>query len=1114
MKVNGKILLMALLAVCAAEAALWELDAGRLTLDPAKARGPSVAANILPEKMAAFSIEAWVRPTTFDTYNEIFRLEATTGRVLFSFQERGSILSLGLQGETYVECDAGVSPGDLTDGCWHHVAGTLGKGVMRVWLDGREIASRPLPGAVAVVTRGVRAWVGSSSNQSEFFRGEIEGLKVHADELSASAIAESAKKGEEARAGDFDVEACRNGMAARIGELMEYRPLTDEQWKRCGARERARWQELDAQIARFFPQGVTNATREQLMVARRAEWPTAAERPMARERVAPYHPPVTPPPRQLDACAAQAAIEADWLYQADGKFDPVDELARTEALARRLDAKVDGVESLRALATAAKTPEERTAAYLAVRRVKRGILFANPRVQAVKRLLVLDSPYPEGSEFRHETRHRLGYMGVPGGQLLALDGLRPDARVTRLAPQTPLAGAFWRPDVSYDGTRILFCFKPHNEKTFHLYEMNADGSGLRQLTDGMFDDLDPVYLPDGRHYVFTSTRGYAYVRCMPPTNAFSLMRGTFGSEDLYFISVNNEPDYLPSVMNDGRIVHTRWEYTDKPLWRAQSLWTVNPDGTQANTLWGNQSVWPDVMKDARAIPGSRKVMFTGTAHHNWFKGAIGIVDPDAGSNFPKGLQKVTREQPWPECGNGPVDPGASEHYRAYGRWGGYMSPWPLSETDFLVAADKGGKFVLYLMDVDGNRELVYEGVNNIFHFVPLQARPTPPAIADRVALPTRAERGSPADGTIYSADVHEGVPDKLKGRIRYLRVWYLEQKTYTYWDHRPALSTGPVVSGVQTDGVKRYLGEVPVKEDGSVWFRAPSGLALHFQALDENHRALQTMRSFVGLQPGESRGCTGCHEKTSATSQQMLPGGRAAFMKPDALAPAPWAPKNARTGVAIGYRRDIVPIFQRRCYACHTGVGKARKTFDLTEDGWRPYMHIVGWPGWASTDRYPGDWASVVKKDWPKIDPKNPPPGYDLAGTIKVENFPTTAAAAYATLEPMTRLSYNSKLVKIMSGEAKHHGVKGTDEELLKTILWVDAICPFLTDADIRAEKDPVFQGVDWLPQKPRLETAPTPVRPGPFSVHADEETVQREYFRNEPDGERIRGARTVQALP
>ena len=88
-------------------------------------------------------------------------------------------------------------------------------------------------------------------------------------------------------------------------------------------------------------------------------------------------------------------------------------------------------------------------------------------------------------------------------------------------------------------------------------------------------------------------------------------------------------------MNDGRVIYTRWEYTDKPLWRAQKLWTINPDGTQVNTFWGNQSVWPDLMKDARSIPGSRRVMFTGSAHHNWFSGSVGIIDPRPRLQLPR-----------------------------------------------------------------------------------------------------------------------------------------------------------------------------------------------------------------------------------------------------------------------------------------------------------------------------------------------------------------------------------------------------------------------------------------------------------------------------------------------
>src|ERR1019366_17197 len=118
----------------------------------------------------------------------------------------------------------------------------------------------------------------------------------------------------------------------------------------------------------------------------------------------------------------------------------------------------------------------------------------------------------------------------------------------------------------------------------------------------------------------------------------------------------------------------------------------NPDGTQVVHFWGNQSVWPDLMKDARSIPGSRRGMFTGSAHHNWFSGSIGIIDPERGCNFPYGLTKVTAEVPWPESGNGPVDPVESADYHASGAYVAYDSPYPLGERDFLASADRGGKF--------------------------------------------------------------------------------------------------------------------------------------------------------------------------------------------------------------------------------------------------------------------------------------------------------------------------------------------------------------------------------------------------------------------------------------
>ncbi len=816
-------------------------------------------------------------------------------------------------------------------------------------------------------------------------------------------------------------------------------------------------------------------------------------RPRIHEAVAPYVTPNTPETRNLSDEESRAALELDWLHQAGQDTAPMrvqggrtwysnapvstasptperirEEIVRTRELAARIAShhpeRVTFAEELAKVAEleqkAAGLTEGDRELYFQIRQIKRGIMFRNPVID-FDQLLFIDKPYPQGREWQHETRHRLGYQAVPGGRLLVLEGLQPGGNLRQLMPQPPLHGSFWRPDLSFDGTKIVFSYKPHNEKAYHLYEIGVDGSGLRQLTDGIYDDFDPIYLPDG-HLMFSTTRGHTYVRCMPPTNAFPLARCDADGKNIYLVSRNNEPDYLPSVMNDGRVIYTRWEYTDKPLWRAQGLWTVNPDGTQVQAFWGNQTVWPDLLKDARAIPGSRRVMFTGSAHHNWFAGTVGIIDPDKGFNFPDGLTKVTAELAYPESGNGPVDPIESPNYRASGAYSAYYSPYPLSEEDFLVSANRGGKFVLYLMDIDGNRELLYEGTHNIFYAMPLRARSRPPVIADRVAWPSREERNSPKPGVIYSANVYYGAPPEIRDKARFLRVLNIEHKTYTYWHRRPYLSTGPVVSAVQSEGVKHIFGTVPIEKDGSVAFEAPAGFPLHFQLLDEEYRAMQTMRSFTGVMPGEQRGCLGCHESHSRTPSFEAQPTLALRAGPRTIDPPPWG------DASISFPRFVQPVLDQYCGKCHQGDGEGRKVVDFTDrPGFlifsEPYMLLTGRPAWGR----------------PYELPENPPPGFGIADILHVEGYDQLDPVAYQTPAPMTALSYRSRLIDIASS-GKHHDVKVDSLSLQKLIAWVDTMAPYRGTEEVRELDDPEFQGIDWLSIRPRVKTAPIIVRPGP----------------------------------
>lgn len=826
--------------------------------------------------------------------------------------------------------------------------------------------------------------------------------------------------------------------------------------------------------------------------------------PPARLPAPPATGPAEPETRTLTPDEADAILRVEWLFQAAGK--PLRQHALQEiAWARQIAARLaraasppdlsadlaalgDLATKIRALPASAghKACEN---LYLAVRRVKRRIMLADPLVD-FSRVVFIDAP----ERYPHESMHRV----YPQAQLncvrlLVLDGLHPGGKLRKLAGELG-PGWHWRPDVSFDGKRVLFCFRPKTDRTFHLYEVNLDpstslgagGSGLRQLTSGSYDDLDPIYMPDG-HIIFVSNRGNSHARCTVGHPSTVLARCDADGRNIYLISGGNEPEYTPSLMPNGQVLYTRWEYTDKELMRIQSLWTVNPDGTGTSAFWGNQSYWPDMLIEARAIPGSGRVMFCGQGHHNVYWGSIGIVDPKKGSNYPQGLTKVTPDVPWCEVGDGPAEKCETPHYHRSGNYRGYKSPYPLSEEVFLVsarAAGRGSKFKLFLMDVYGNRELIYEGAFHVQYGIPVRPRTRPPVIPDRVEWAGAQKDGRPIKpGTFYCANVYQGAPEVLRNKAKFIRVIQLDWNTATLGkklqdaDHPrsgPHLHVGPVVSLAVNDGVKRVIGTAPVEADGSVYFQAPPCQSLHFQLLDGRHRALQTMRSFTNLMPGEQRGCTGCHENQSVAP--VTEKGLAMAKGPVKLTPYPFGVDHS-----FGYERDIQPILDKCCGTCHQGKGKGRAKLDLTLRPSRdmgifpePYVTLTLGKKRRRLGGFVGNCSGGI------------------AGTILAEARPWRPKD-YKTFPPMTALSYKSRLVEIAAGET--HGkvtkTKADRLSLLKLILWVDLLCPYRGERELRAMADPdpahpLYRRSNYPPSnvtitdvyaqspyRPRMRTAP-----------------------------------------
>jgi hypothetical protein len=388
------------------------------------------------------------------------------------------------------------------------------------------------------------------------------------------------------------------------------------------------------------------------------------------------------------------------------------------------------------------------------------------------------------------------------------------------------------------------------------------------------------------------------------------------------------------------------------------------------------------------------------------------------------------------------------------------------------------------MDTDGNREIINEGAHNIWDAIPVRkrsVRTTP----DTVDWPTWETREKPGTGLIYSNNVYENAPPELKDKAKYLRIWSIEHKTYTYWYKRPTISTGPEISINQSDGVKKIIGTVPIEADGSVAFSAPSGVALHFQLLDKDHRALQTMKSFTGVQPGETRACFGCHEqKMNAVGSKAI--GLAMRKPPASITPVPWE------DITVGYERYVQTGLDQYCGKCHADSKNAasRKFNSALRPGFlgfkEPYRHLLGAPAWGHNYKMP----------------ENRMDGFGWADTILVESYDTRAPAAYSTYPAMTKLSYKSRLVKRFAGEKvfpgdKHPNVKADPETLLRVIHWVDAMGPYYGAEEVREMEDPTFAGRNWISQPPRIHTAPIVQRPGPFDAfHTDEDPA---YFPAKP---------------
>ena len=470
------------------------------------------------------------------------------------------------------------------------------------------------------------------------------------------------------------------------------------------------------------------------------------------------------------------------------------------------------------------------------------------------------------------------------------------------------------PRVHYDGKKILFAYRKGGTRHYNLHEINTDGTGLKQLTSGDWDDTDPAYLPDGG-IIFVSSRGRRFIPCNH-VQAAILYRIDGNGNNLLCLSANSVRDDRPAVLPNGQVVYTRWEYVDSAIGSYRDLWVMNPDGTGQMLLFGGTVRPPELVFskcDPLPIPGTDRLVsvFSPPAGARENAGNVMVVDIKAGPDDSSAARQVSPERDlryhyfWP----------SGIPWFGGGR-SGFRDPFPLSEDCFLTAEDKS----LLVLGANGRTQQIFRGKKMVHDPRVIRPRPRERVISPRIDL-------RKTTGQMIVANIYEGRDMEMAGitpgTIKELLVLEDLPKPISYF------SLPGLISMDGTHTLRRVLGTVPVEADGSASFEAPPLRAIYFVALDEKGLAVKRMQSYTMVMPGEAQACVGCHEpRTKAAVAKPSSALLALKRPPSRIKPVPGVPD------VFDYPRDIQPILDKHCIGCHNAekpTGRVVLTGDKNE---------------------------------------------------------------------------------------------------------------------------------------------------------------------------------------
>ena len=614
-------------------------------------------------------------------------------------------------------------------------------------------------------------------------------------------------------------------------------------------------------------------------------------------------------------------------------------------------------------------------------------LLANPLLDFDRLLLIKRGEKRLGLSQNWQSNSSLPRAGYDN-EIAVLSPVRRDGKLTTLFRPEGNGGKFVGDvDLHFDADRMLFSM-PGKTGRWQVFEIRADGGGLRQLPlieEPDVDNYDACYLPDG-NIIFCSTAPFVGVPCVTgSSHVCHLYLLSTVSGDIRRLTFEQDHDWCPTVLNDGRVLYLRWEYSDIPHFASRILFHMKPDGTAQMEYYGSNSYWPNATFYARPVPNhpTKFVGIVGGHHDVPRMGELVVFDPAKGRHEADGVvQRV------PGYGK-KVEPIIRDTL-VNASWPRFLHPYPLSDKYFVVSCQPspGALWGIYLVDVFDNMLLLKEVPGYVlFEPVPLHKTPTPPIIPDKV----KPER---QDATVYLSDVYygDGLKGVPRGTVKKLRVYEFH---YCY----PKMG-GHIHVGIEgTWDVHRIVGTVPVFEDGSAVFKVPANTPLAVQPLDAEGKAVQVMRSWFVAMPGEVLSCVGCHERQNAAPPPRKTV--AATHRPFEI--EPWYGPTR----GFSFKREVQPVLDKYCVGCHSGQkrpdGKCTPDFRAKDrNGWSNFT-----PSYLALHPY-------VRRPGPESD--------------------------YHLLNPMEFHVNTSELMQMMA--KGHHGVRLDAEALDRFITWIDLNVP------------------------------------------------------------------------